>query len=707
MVKRTNDLASPFNQTYSWPISNADLKPVPHDMDGSAPLVDTLDLARKEGRPLHKQPKPAPREGTVGRIVLAPVGEAPPAIFDPETGKVFQAKLLRDVRTGREFLLAPPPQDPSARGTFGIPRILAEVDAAGGITVMWFGKQVRLADCNGKLLPPTPAARTPKTGLSRRPSTASARSGFPAAPKLDLARAADLLQNRTPKLERSTSEDVAREMQLPNRVGSLVQTELYLEDPEHGNAIVASAILDCNLHNVQVHLYSGRWSAFTRPMALHVLRGLLEELKSAEEKSFCHRDIKSLNVLVERGGEVGLCDWGNGAAIDSAHHRTPSYRYAAPEAIVSAPEGAARHKVDLWGLGATVVDLLIGDGILWHRLDRAGDTARFVRANADLGVLHADLRAFAAGTLQVLDPEASGLVTISRDDYDAVRAAHEQLVAENLDRDPARRASHRETLMQDLRSDPVRAARALLPFLPTDAQGRKHGIVLKRALAGARKDAKGLDELKTALLGLLARPTGQHAWESLHAHEWQRFCATLPAASWEAAEVERDPVARFNAIRAALLKTGKGRLVYAHLEPKTKISAGERVEYDAMMADLRAAHAAVTDPGAHPPTGLGEGARVIYEKFMDLEAALSDETRRYHTMVELLVELHGAASASQASEAQVRFDGLAREAFATPDGSRVRQALQPPAAAAPSAQERIIQRGKRLADLRAAYAATT
>ncbi len=94
------------------------------------------------------------------------------------------------------------------------------------------------------------------------------------------------------------------------------------------------------------------------------------------EAGLFHRDLKPSNILLGADGRVRLADFGLTRALDVTLTAAGSPAFAAPEVIAGRRDPDGR-RVDVYGLGATLYFLLVGDTMLPGRpdlfaLERAG-----------------------------------------------------------------------------------------------------------------------------------------------------------------------------------------------------------------------------------------------------------------------------------------------------------------------------------------------
>ena len=95
---------------------------------------------------------------------------------------------------------------------------------------------------------------------------------------------------------------------------------------------------------------------------VHVLHSLAGALDYAHQRGLVHRDIKSINVIVDRAGVVTLTDFGIARAVQETRLTKTGMLVGTPEYM--SPEQAlgqeADHRTDIYSLGIVVYETLTG-----------------------------------------------------------------------------------------------------------------------------------------------------------------------------------------------------------------------------------------------------------------------------------------------------------------------------------------------------------
>lgn len=100
------------------------------------------------------------------------------------------------------------------------------------------------------------------------------------------------------------------------------------------------------------------------PLALFIMRGVLEILRQVHDRGYLHCDVSPINIFLCRDGSVHLIDWGNtvdrnGSMADELVRQAVNVRYAAPEQHIS---GATLDpRTDLYCLSASIYEALCGE----------------------------------------------------------------------------------------------------------------------------------------------------------------------------------------------------------------------------------------------------------------------------------------------------------------------------------------------------------
>ena len=176
-------------------------------------------------------------------------------------------------------------------------------------------------------------------------------------------------------------------------LGALKELQVMRELPPHPNIL---SLLDAFAFGDRVHLVlelcDTTLEAVARdarlPLPEAAVKGLFQQLlrgiAAVHAARFMHRDIKPENVLITRGGELKLADFGHAAPLPLAagasskplFHRVVTLWYRAPELLCRAKcHGPA---VDMWALGCVLAELLLRAPLFPAQPLSAGDAAEEV-----------------------------------------------------------------------------------------------------------------------------------------------------------------------------------------------------------------------------------------------------------------------------------------------------------------------------------------
>merc|ERR1712226_1006369 len=112
------------------------------------------------------------------------------------------------------------------------------------------------------------------------------------------------------------------------------------------------------LHKRRARLSFGEQHAITRNVAEGVV------FLHSRVPPFVHRDLKSLNVVLDMSLAAKLCDFGLTQSMEKTHisrrdsNEGGSPRYMAPELFDS--RGKITEKIDVWALGCIILETFIG-----------------------------------------------------------------------------------------------------------------------------------------------------------------------------------------------------------------------------------------------------------------------------------------------------------------------------------------------------------
>ncbi|KAL4392609.1 hypothetical protein AHAS_Ahas03G0362200 [Arachis hypogaea] len=89
-------------------------------------------------------------------------------------------------------------------------------------------------------------------------------------------------------------------------------------------------------------------------------RQILHGLKYLHNQNVIHRDIKCANILVDVSGSVKLADFGLAKATENVKSSKGSPYWMAPEVVNLKNDDGYGLAADIWSLGCTVLEMLIG-----------------------------------------------------------------------------------------------------------------------------------------------------------------------------------------------------------------------------------------------------------------------------------------------------------------------------------------------------------
>jgi len=114
------------------------------------------------------------------------------------------------------------------------------------------------------------------------------------------------------------------------------------------------------------HLLHVRRIQLPLPHALNMTLQLADGVTylHSQNPTVVHRDLKSLNVVLDLHLNVKICDFGLTESMTATHitkkNNGGSPRYMAPELFKTGPEHKITEKVDIWALGCIFVEIFGG-----------------------------------------------------------------------------------------------------------------------------------------------------------------------------------------------------------------------------------------------------------------------------------------------------------------------------------------------------------
>ncbi|GFR75208.1 dual specificity mitogen-activated protein kinase kinase 4 [Elysia marginata] len=148
--------------------------------------------------------------------------------------------------------------------------------------------------------------------------------------------------------------------------GALFKEVVYPPNYLQGDCWICMELMDISLDKFYKFVYHEQHSSIPEDIIGKITVATVKALNYLKEKlKIIHRDVKPSNILLDRKGNIKLCDFGiSGHLVDSiAKSRDAGCRpYMAPERID--PKASSRGydvRSDVWSLGITLMELATGN----------------------------------------------------------------------------------------------------------------------------------------------------------------------------------------------------------------------------------------------------------------------------------------------------------------------------------------------------------
>ena len=127
-------------------------------------------------------------------------------------------------------------------------------------------------------------------------------------------------------------------------------------------------VMECFEMDLQAAMMKGPSAStpFAQSEVKFMMRQIMSAVAHVHDRWYCHRDLKTSNLLVQKNGNIAICDFGLARKYERpARNMTQmvvTLWYRAPELLFS--ESKYGPEIDIWSLGCIFGELLIKDAIL-------------------------------------------------------------------------------------------------------------------------------------------------------------------------------------------------------------------------------------------------------------------------------------------------------------------------------------------------------
>nr|CAH7748333.1 unnamed protein product [Callosobruchus chinensis] len=133
---------------------------------------------------------------------------------------------------------------------------------------------------------------------------------------------------------------------------------------KEGDCWICMELMDISLDKFYKFIYEKLKKRIPEPILGKIALATVNALNYLkEELKIIHRDVKPSNILLDKGGNIKLCDFGiSGQLVDSiARTKDAGCRpYMAPERIDPQPAKGYDVRSDVWSLGITLMEVATG-----------------------------------------------------------------------------------------------------------------------------------------------------------------------------------------------------------------------------------------------------------------------------------------------------------------------------------------------------------
>uniref|UniRef100_A0A915C1Z5 mitogen-activated protein kinase kinase n=1 Tax=Parascaris univalens TaxID=6257 RepID=A0A915C1Z5_PARUN len=169
---------------------------------------------------------------------------------------------------------------------------------------------------------------------------------------------------KTVSLFNAKTKTIKKEADISRRLNHRNVITFYGMTAENFYCCLCFELMDVDLSTFYTHIYKDEKARLPENMIGAIASSMVNGLMYLKEQKIIHRDVKPSNVLLNRLGNVKICDFGVSGYLSRSVAKTycGTSAYLAPEMVAPQNGGKTIYTVqaDIWSLGITLYEISKG-----------------------------------------------------------------------------------------------------------------------------------------------------------------------------------------------------------------------------------------------------------------------------------------------------------------------------------------------------------